>query len=69
LARSVEIMTHRPVMGSFLNSGKDSSWAKKQAWKTKPAKKLFYYSPTIAGLRTYLRFQSASKKRLCTGGQ
>jgi hypothetical protein len=26
LARSVEIMTHRPVMGSFLNSGNASSW-------------------------------------------
>ncbi len=25
LARSVEMITHRPVMGSFLNSGNDSS--------------------------------------------
>jgi hypothetical protein len=25
-------MTHRPVMGSFLNSGKDSSWAETQLY-------------------------------------
>jgi hypothetical protein len=44
------MITHRPVMGSFLNSGNDSSWSKINARKKYATQKkygLFYYAHAL----------------------
>src|SRR6266852_3376650 len=59
------MITHRPVMGSFLNSGNASSWAKKQlSWKSDSTRNSGFILLFPARLQTQggnVRFQSSSK--------
>src|SRR5260221_11135529 len=61
LARSVEMMTHRPVMGSFLNSGKDSSCAE-NVYTTVPFQSKLMIEKVCAA-------QITAQTRLCAGAQ
>src|SRR5882757_4688520 len=59
LARSVEMMTHRPVMGSFLNSGKDSSCAEN----------LYTTIPCVLRIEKVSVVQIMARRRLCAAEQ